>query len=635
MKIKKTFLIERNSRNSETGNRDDLQRQLQTINQQVDDKTKYTVGTSPTSDNLQDYFDTMDRLGDKARRSGEDLGVTINREIGKRIETERAATRAAKEEQERLKGVKFNQDLEKAAKFAGVDNPSSMEALAVYDELNKKGIDISKIDPDLPEIEVELAVGRGLEKAKNKRADIETEAQRRFKINKDFLTGRSGEIELSSGEIIDIDSLKQDIEAEGAAENKDLRNALGRAAGHFRTQAEKKSKEQARQERIQAQVDAAIQKQIRDNPEKAFQWQAYQNAIGGVEAAGVQQSVSGSGQSKPAGKPVPAKPQPSSTTQDQAPEPWNGPFGGMTYYTPKPAPALQGTPTSPSSSPQQPRTPTTMASIQQQEPKIERSWVDTLQIAQANVNVPQPELTKSVAEYSLKKSRSIASARPASGTRTVGSEQEPGQDTRYGAKKATGVQTGSGYRSQISALAESNLRFHKNELKSLLEGKVGNFIKTAGKKLLTPKALMNVFPVSWRAPVDRFPFALNQAGWSKAKSLRGAKQLLNNPMAMTGVLTAAGAMGASPVALSMLLKAAGRGLAGGLAGKVLSSTRASKINPILNSVADILDDPATRANAAVGIEAIKGDPRAVLVDPASLLSGRSKKLTVVEEDDDE
>ena len=68
MRIKKTFLVEKNNKDENVDtdtSRFDAEKK--TVNQQVDQKTLWPVGTAPTSDNLQDYFDNIDRLGRQAR----------------------------------------------------------------------------------------------------------------------------------------------------------------------------------------------------------------------------------------------------------------------------------------------------------------------------------------------------------------------------------------------------------------------------------------------------------------------------------------------------------------------------------------------------------------------------------------
>ena len=553
-----------------------------------------------------------------------DLGVAINRETGKRIEAERAAAKAESDNKALEKSRQIQDDILKASRLAGQGGKINTEALRAYDELKRRKIDISKIDPDLPEMEAEEAVGVGLDLAKKERAAEETKSQVAFARRLKYLSGRTGKVELESGKIVDIDDLKTKATQKGAETDKELRNEVDRVFYHFRGEADKAAKAKREEEATQAAVDAAIRKEIRNNPEKAFQWKAYQDHIQSLQ--GQQGGFGAAASNAPAstatttgGTSQPATSSSSTTSTQKPPQPnW--------YYTPGGVPAQQGTP---SSTPAQQQTgkPFAMADT---EPKIERTWIDRIQIAQAN-NIKQPELTTSVADYAMKKARQPRSSSSISMASSGSEETQPDKDSRYGAKKATGVQTGSGYRSQISALAESPVNFKQHELKNLLEGRftgISNLGQMAGEKLKSAgkNLAKDIVGMSWKPAIDRYPFALNQAGWSKAKSARGAKHILDNPHIATGILTAAGAMGASPASISMLLRAAGRGTIG----RMLVSSRpglkkaGSVLNATLNAALNSLDDPETRANAAIGLEAIKGDPRAVLVDPAALVKSLKK-----------
>ena len=72
-----------------------VQQEMETVKNQVEQKAKFTPGSAPTSDNLQDFFNTVDRQGAQARATGEDIGLVANREAGRAIEAQRAEEKRA------------------------------------------------------------------------------------------------------------------------------------------------------------------------------------------------------------------------------------------------------------------------------------------------------------------------------------------------------------------------------------------------------------------------------------------------------------------------------------------------------------------------------------------------------------
>jgi hypothetical protein len=115
---------------------------------------------------------------------------------------------------------------------------------------------------------------------------------------------------------------------------------------------------------------------------------------------------------------------------------------------------------------------------------------------------------------------------------------------------------------------------------------------------------------------------LGQAGYSKAKSMRTAQQLMNRPGVLAVVGTPAGIL--NPGQVAKLAGAGAKLAAGGLLSSKSDTLRAigSKVNlggNILKNIGVGLDTPAARASTAIAVGSILGDPRGAQIKPGEII----------------
>jgi len=185
------------------------------------------------------------------------------------------------------------------------------------------------------------------------------------------------------------------------------------------------------------------------------------------------------------------------------------------------------------------------------------------------------------------------------------------KDVRYSARKAT--QQG------VTVVAES-IRFDRGDLSNMLNEKlsVGTLRKIskglagtkAGAKGLG-KGLLNTAGafMKYTNPVDRFPVNLYQAGWSKAKDLRQARYLYQNPAALAGLATGIAAVGGKAGAA--------------LLGSLFADTDTGPLKSLGKYAGNLgtalgLNDREAQAGMIPQIMSIVGDPRAANIDPGAI-----------------
>lgn len=243
-----------------------------------------------------------------------------------------------------------------------------------------------------------------------------------------------------------------------------------------------------------------------------------------------------------------------------------------------------------------------------QEPKTNPTQVLAL-VPGADFLSTQQQLTRSVANPASASQAEEDTTRVMVGS---GKEKKSGsKDVRYGARKATSK--------GVAVVAES-IRFNKGDLSGILNEKLSiGALRKISKGLAGTKAgakglgkgLLNTAGafMKYTNPVDRFPMNLYQAGWSKAKDLRQARYLYQNPAALAGLATTIAGVGGKAGAALLGSLFAGTNTAplkelGGLAGKFGAALG--------------LDDPKVQAGAIPQIMSIIGDPRAANIDPGAI-----------------
>jgi hypothetical protein len=184
----------------------------------------------------------------------------------------------------------------------------------------------------------------------------------------------------------------------------------------------------------------------------------------------------------------------------------------------------------------------------------------------------------------------------------------------------------------------NKIHFKKNELSTLLEAIAGsptggpsgkdwwNSKIDATVKNIKSTNLHNIVsalnPYALKHPLDRTPVMLGQAGYSKAKSMRTAQQLMNRPGVLAVVGTPAGIL--NPGQVAKLAGAGAKLAAGGLLSSKSDTLRAigSKVNlggNILKNIGVELDTPAARASTAIAVGSILGDPRGAQIKPGEII----------------
>jgi hypothetical protein len=587
-----------------------VQQEMETVRNQAEQKAKFTPGSAPTADNLKDFFDFIDRTGQQARQTGQDIGVVANKETAKAIEAQRAAAKEAKDAESIAAGKKLEGEFRTAAQLAGTET-WSREGLRVRDELVAKGIDIGKIDPNAPGEDVTAAVQAGTKRAQQERMDIEDESQRRTAANAKFIkrTGTTGTVTLSSGEQVDVDDLLTRASQPGNLADKDLRRDVGLVAAMLRDQAAERAaadKEAKRDIAVQRNTanmlrnaaSTAMQNAIRADPSNAFkfqtqqaQQQAFQNYTGGTSQPGAQ----------PAPAPTPAAPTPTA-----APSPSVAPAAAPSTPTPTPAPTSStGTPLSPRGSPS------------------------------PSVTQPQPQQTGQFAPTAS------AVGSVADQKKLLASLLQPQKPTRMSAKKATAT---VGSKGQVSVVAEEvKVRFEKYDLQDLLEaaGKkvspkdlvnIGKKVKEVVKKApafakaasrFDPAAVNKILdaikianPYEFKAPQDRVVYTPAQTGYSHKKAVRTVKQLMKNPVinAIPGPETLLNYGGAA-------LQLGGRALMKGMPKIAGLGKFGQEIGRRIQNLGISLDTPEAKAAKAIAIGAIIGDPRTAQVQVGEVMDG--------------
>jgi hypothetical protein len=185
------------------------------------------------------------------------------------------------------------------------------------------------------------------------------------------------------------------------------------------------------------------------------------------------------------------------------------------------------------------------------------------------------------------------------------------------------------------------LRFDRGELASLLEATAGSptggpsgldwakdKVKNLKDKL--PKSstlalrslIKGLNPLQLKHPLDRTPFLLGQAGYSKEKGIRTVQQLMTRPGVVDILSTMGGAP--NPAHISNLLSVAQSGIAGALLGSKskIAKTIGSGINLAGNVAQDFLGDmnnPATQAQRAILAGSILGDPRIAQIKASDIV----------------
>ena len=573
----------------------------------IRNQDKNVAGTSPTSDNLQDYLNKIDQMGQQARETGQEIGDIRNRELakdpkyGERLPTATDPTtgrsdtsstvlapgtsyvgghlttvvpdnkpKLTPEEEARQK--KMETDFAAAKKITGGSLTATTNA--ILDAAIKSGKPVDKLSPD------ELAAAKTAGEAQTKQR-TEDEIKRATE-RKNWLQGKTGKIETASGQTIDVDQLLQ-----GDVNDPAVRTKLLAARNYYAQQA-KEAAEEKKQAKGKQQPSMP--------PVPPTPVPGTQTLPSSTGASG----VFGGGQ-------APAAPTPA-TTPATTPK-------GTTEGTPTDAATHGGVQISSATKPPVP---------------LNRSQEDKIRIAQMrDQSLNQPVLTQGVARRAITGGSSSLVA-----SSSFSSSTQRNADARYGARRATA--------SGVQAIAES-YRFGPKELSSLLEsatgspfggpsgwdwllGKAKDVKKAATTKTTTagvttkrtlPIALQDLAkalnPLEMKHPVDRTPVVLGQAGYSRGKGIRTVQQLMKNPV--TNVLaTLGGAPSASQ--LSGLVGLVKSGIGGALLGSrsKTAKTLGSGINVAGNIAQDLLgtaNTPEAEAARAIQVGAMLGDPRIV------------------------
>jgi hypothetical protein len=588
------------------------QERAETLKNQDEQKTKYTVGTSPTSDNLQDYFRNIDRLGAEARAAGEDIGLRANREIGARIAVERTqAKQAAEKTSQEEAQARINTALELGQRggtstsaseepappslLARPDQPTQQQKPLTSAQLVSRGVQRERalrnagIDPatatdqDIATADAAIESQKVTQKETTAKA-IEVSRQRM----KD--TGKSGTVTTASGEKIDVGALlgtdvkalqtPQDI-ANYQRKVREVSGFFGKQEAAGREEARQQQAEKNRATRLQNISATALQAELQKDPSSALKQQAWQDYLAAKSGKPEQAEESEPSVSAPAIAPQTGQFGGGQTPSVTQPKPYSTPPA----TTPKGT--TEGTPTSAD----------VHGGIQVASTKPDAA-------VRSVDGVIKPQLYAAAPEESGKRK------------------------PRLTAKKSTGAGV-------QQVMTEAN-RFERGELVQLLENKKINKFLTqlGGSKFKIPadavgklRALTSLYT---KPPEDRVVYLPGQAAWSKGKGVRLAAALMKQPLVLGGI--AAAALGPQSV------------LSGGAGRWALSKAqqlayRAGKrgLSRGIGQVGEFLGigNEASEAKKAIAVASIMGDPRVVnQVSPDDVLnyvSGRKKKKKKDEE----
>lgn len=594
-----------------------VQQEMETVKNQVEQKAKFTPGSAPTSDNLQDFFNTVDRQGAQARATGEDIGLVANREAGRAIEAQRAEEKKAanlKSEKEAQERVSATEDfgkkagIQRTANIGGKDlDVFTSRVNAARSELSSKGIDPDKASPEQLK-----AAADAWDRQRTARQKQETETAV-AQTERMEARGATGRVVSHQGEEINIDKLvRQGKEGfSDTEEGKKARldwerqtrratEALGREESEYREQESEKIKEKNRETRLKNMEVTALQAEVQKDPSSAVKHKALQDYLGAKRAGeepSIQQPTQPQATPQPAVAPVktaPIPPQPATQSAASAvgtPVPANV---QRKTSAPAPQPAAPQSSSTPVPTPKQP----------------EQSGV---------FGGPKKE-NAAVSSVSDRGTAYAAASAPSS--------------RRLTGKKAT---AGIGTRGQVSqvGMAES-LRFTRGELKHLLETTETEFFNTIGRNIRYPSNLINTakslktlagvpkiismlktLGPGLKAPQDRTVYIPQQAGYSKAKGARTVQQLMKNPALLHTLSTVTGNI--SPGSIMNLLGQGARGLAiaarkaGGFSKGVAKGV--NTIGKSLEGLGAEYETPEAQAQKAIFAGGILGDPRTWLLTP--------------------
>jgi hypothetical protein len=612
------------------------QERAETLKNQDEQKTKYTVGTSPTSDNLQDYFRNIDRLGAEARAAGEDIGLRANREIGARIAAERTqAKQAAEKTSQEEAQARINTALELGQRggtststseepappslLARPDQPTQQQKPLTSAQLVSRGVQRERalrnagIDPatatdqDIATADAAIESQKVTQKEATAKA-IEASRQRM----KD--TGKRGTVTTASGEKIDVGALlgtdvkalqtPQDI-ANYQRKVREVSGFFGKQEAAGREEARQQQAEKNRATRLQNISATALQAELQKDPSSALKQQAWQDYLA---AKG--------------GKPEQAEePEPSVSTPAIAPQ--TGQFGGgQTPSVTQPKPITNPYSTPPTTTPKGTTEGTPTGADVHGGIQVASTKPDAAVRSVANVNKPQ--------------------------LYAAASEESGKRKPRLTAKKSTGAGV-------QQVMTEAN-RFERGELVQLLEasgifgvgtrGTIGNplgiaNIKNKAKAIkdatkgVSKKSIRNLMAAYPKDPQDAVAYLPGQTAWSKGKGVRTAATLMKNPALMNVLGLASGMVG--PVGLA---KVAGFGLKQAAGALLAKGGKLAGLGSLAKAGADVLgglsNTPEAEAKRAIALASVIGDPRVVnAVSPGEVVdyvSGRKKKKKKKDED---
>lgn len=584
--------------------------------------------------------DDQDRWANKAKLMGTNINIIRSQEMNDNLQKQKEEKQQQAQKQARaehltkatdfannynkvLKSLGLPQELQLPSgyldpKTGAIKTPANYD-FAIADTVNKitdNKMDLDKLaQPESKEYLKRLVLGVHDERLGGAQKNLDELKQSISSMKKrfgsvDFSGKGGGKLELPSGEVIDINDIEKTLSGQkvptkdldaaifGNSEKKDDKGNL--ISTPFQSLTTDKNFNNAiadvrRQQREFKDHVAKLEKEAKDQERhqnamgfqqrKAEKEAAKQTGVPIAAAAAASSGSWGGGSNAPA----------SVSTEVKSTTPTNttGSKSGIIDITPPASSGdvLQG------------RTPETAPfsfNALKQEPKTNPTQVLALAPG-ADFLSTQQQLTRSVANP--------ASASQAEEDTTgvmVGSGKEKksgSKDVRYGARKATSK--------GVAVVAES-IRFDKGDLSGILNEKlsVGALRKISKAKSLG-KGLLNTAGafMKYTNPVDRFPMNLYQAGWSKAKDLRQARYLYQNPQALAGLATTIAGVGGK----------AGAALLGSLFAGT-NTTRLKSLGGLAGKFGTALglDDPKVQAGAIPQIMSMIGDPRAANIDPGAI-----------------
>jgi hypothetical protein len=590
---------------------------------EADKKAKWTPGTSVTPENLTDYFGNVESASQEARSKGGDIQDVLAARTAKAIEAQRQQERAIRQAESDRRAKENLEQISAHAKDLELTTTQPMivtRVLGMESKLRQVGQDPATATPEQKKLADKYARHQ---KATETKDSIESLRRRaRTLVDRYGNVGAEttdkgpvggGRIEMPTGEIIDINVLKQKLE------DFDTTGLIEDQEGQDNVKSE---------DRLRQNSDPTTNTYRETHRKLTELLRGVNRASEHFASLESPKKPKQESEAAPSSQPQSSQPSTGQTTKSSGTQ--GTPSPGSTPSTTKPSSGPNAPGPNWHASGMQPQPGTSENTINTefvpatQKPKSSGIYSPDQALAQATplpnktINaLAQQQLTKAVAAPSMKSdtdSSLVASAETG---------EKKNKDARYGAKKATAK--------GVVAVTEQPVRFMKNDLKLMLNEAKGGMTgkwwglrqwKNWGKYKLPGYAskVLGSF-LQTTNPIDRFPTNLFQAGYSKQKGLRQAKYLYNNPSKLVATIAAASAA-LPPQATNALRK---------WAGTAITSRIGLGVSGLLNNVLGNADETKQSfANAIPTLLSITDDPRHATL-PADAIVKTSKK----EEDDDD